>query len=155
MLHGDKIGTCDTTCEECEEFDEATCQCVFASCPPSESPSYSPSASNYPSEVPTFEGKGGKLFTSRPTNKPIDMSMSMDMSMRRELEVEFGRGIEHHRKTKVAKSKAYKEVRKMFNVSFLAAIHLYDLTYYLNAFFTRFATLPATRTVRGRTNKLQ
>ena len=63
--------------------------------------------------------------------------------------------VEVHRKTKAAKSKAYKEVRKMFNVLFLAAIHVYDLTYYLNAFFTRFATLPATRTVRGRTNKLR
>ena len=64
--------------------------------------------------------------------------------------------VEVHRKTKAAKpSKAYKEVIKMFNVLLLAAIHVYNLTCYLNAFFTRFATLPAIRTVRGRTNKLQ
>ena len=42
LTHGDKIGPCDETCMECEEFDPATCQCVFASCPPSESPSLSP-----------------------------------------------------------------------------------------------------------------
>ena len=88
LLHGDKVGTCDASCNDCEEFDEATCQCIFVSCPPSDSPSYLPSVSVDPTLFPTRSGSPSIIYqgkathckatywpTSRPSRRPISISI--------------------------------------------------------------------------------
>ena len=86
LTHGDKIGSCDTTCMECEEFDLETCQCVFVSCPPSEPPSYFPSTepSRIPSPTPSTSFgptfiwvKAGKVPTLAPQEISTEMSARM------------------------------------------------------------------------------
>ena len=52
VAHGDVIGPCVDSCSGCDEFDEATCRCVFVSCAPTLFPSYAPST-NMPSLSPT------------------------------------------------------------------------------------------------------
>jgi hypothetical protein len=75
MNHGDKSGSCASTCAGCDEWDEASCQCVYVSCKPTHAPSLSPTTKNptltpseYPSESPSSLGKSGKFPTYIPAS---------------------------------------------------------------------------------------
>jgi hypothetical protein len=58
-----------------DEWDEASCQCVYVSCKPTHAPSLSPTTKNptltpseYPSESPSSLGKSGKFPTYIPAS---------------------------------------------------------------------------------------
>jgi hypothetical protein len=75
MNHGDKYGSCESMCENCDEWDEASCQCVYVSCQPTFAPTLSPTTKNptlAPSEHPTESPITMAPVTPKPvTPRPV------------------------------------------------------------------------------------
>jgi hypothetical protein len=68
LNHGDKYGTCESMCADCDEWDDASCQCIFVPCPPTFAPSGHPSTE--PSDSPSYSFKPTRGPSETPSLQP-------------------------------------------------------------------------------------
>jgi hypothetical protein len=68
LNHGDEYGTCESMCADCDEWDKASCQCIFVPCPPTFAPSGHPSTE--PSDSPSYSFKPTRGPTETPSLQP-------------------------------------------------------------------------------------